>query len=139
MKECTRCKQTKKLEEFYKTSPKYGGKPRSACKECYIEWRNTTGRNKQYKRRYGITIEDYNTIFNSQNGKCSICKKHQSEFKTALAVDHCHKSNEIRGLLCYNCNSGLGRFQDNVDNLTEAISYLLRFKDKQDTILSCPQ
>jgi hypothetical protein len=76
------------------------------------------------KRRHGIGIEEYNLMFINQSGQCLICKKHQSEFKRALAVDHCHTTNKIRGLLCHKCNLILGYAHDDVEILKSAIEYL---------------
>lgn len=79
---------------------------------------------KHLKHVYGITVEDYNEMFSKQNGCCAICKLHQSNFKRRLAVDHCHKTGQIRKLLCQQCNAGLGNFKDNPTFLKEAIKYL---------------
>lgn len=56
------------------------------------------------KTRYGITPEQYQLLFNKQEGRCAICKKHQSEINGRLVLDHCHKTHEIRALLCRYCN-----------------------------------
>lgn len=56
------------------------------------------------KSRYGLTKQQYDELFENQNGCCGLCGRHQSEFKTRLAVDHCHQSSEIRSLLCSYCN-----------------------------------
>lgn len=56
------------------------------------------------KTRYGITEEQYNLLFEKQEGKCAICQKHQSELKSRLVIDHDHSSKEIRALLCHYCN-----------------------------------
>lgn len=138
MKECNKCKKVKPLDEFYK-NPKATTKPRSTCKACHIQHRNTIGRERQLKKRYGITVKDYNNLFEIQKGCCAICRKHQSQLKVSLAVDHDHSNGIIRGLLCYNCNSGLGRFKDNTDLLINAIKYLTRGIDPQDTFPSCPR
>jgi hypothetical protein len=71
-----------------------------------------------------MTVEKYNTMLSSQNNCCCICGRHMSEFKYNLAVDHDHSTGRARGLLCNNCNNGLGRFQDDIDILASAISYL---------------
>lgn len=81
-------------------------------------------RNRHYKKRYGITLEDYNIIFSTQEGKCAICNVHQSDLGKALAVDHCHTTNAVRGLLCSDCNLGLGKFKDSIQLLTNAKNYL---------------
>ena len=74
--------------------------------------RNTwkTDRKKHFKRSYGITIEDYETMFANQNGVCKICQKTCKSGKN-LAVDHCHKTGKVRGLLCATCNTSLGRIE----------------------------
>ena len=80
--------------------------------------------NKHLKATYGITRVEYLKLFNDQDGKCQICGKHQLEFVKRLAVDHCHQTGKIRGLLCNNCNNILGYAKDNIDNLKNAIIYL---------------
>lgn len=77
------------------------------------------------KNEYDMTANEYETLLIQQNYSCAICKRHESNFKKRLAVDHDHETGEIRGLLCNNCNNGLGRFKDNVDTLESAIDYLL--------------
>jgi len=76
------------------------------------------------KRKFKITIEEYVLMFEKQNGCCKICGTHQSKLKRALAVDHNHNTNEIRGLLCDTCNKGLGMFHDDINHLLNAIEYL---------------
>lgn len=76
------------------------------------------------RRFYGLTLEDYNLMFEEQNGCCKICKRHQIEFKRRLHVDHCHKTGNIRGLLCHNCNLALGRFMDNPVIIQSALEYV---------------
>jgi hypothetical protein len=68
-------------------------------------------------------------MLKKQNNCCGICKKHISEAlltrKSNLCVDHDHKTGKIRGLLCDNCNRGIGLLGDNIDILRNAIGYLL--------------
>ncbi len=63
-------------------------------------------------------------MFEEQDGCCAICKRHQSEFTKSLFIDHCHKTNKVRGLLCHNCNIGLGSFKDNIELMKNGINYL---------------
>jgi hypothetical protein len=81
-----------------------------------------------YKRRYGITVQDYDMMHMEQNGLCKICNNPESRVsngKTSrLAVDHCHNTGKVRGLLCWACNASLGRFKDSIEILESAISYL---------------
>lgn len=76
------------------------------------------------KHTYGISIDDYNKMFINQEGRCAICKTHQSELPKGLHIDHCHKTNKVRGLLCFKCNSGIGKLNDDVEILKSAIQYL---------------
>ena len=75
-------------------------------------------------KNYGITLEQYNELLLQQNHKCAICGKDEIQLKRKLAVDHDHKTGKIRGLLCNNCNIGLGNLQENINILKKCISYL---------------
>jgi len=88
-----------------KTDPEYG-----------------TLRNILYK--YGVTKEDYNNLYNKQNGCCRICTRHQSEFNKRLSVDHNHETGKVRGLLCSKCNQAIGLLKENINSLENAIEYL---------------
>jgi hypothetical protein len=78
---------------------------------------------QQLWARFKLTQEDYDELVKQHNGLCAICRKSCISGKQ-LAVDHSHTSGEIRGLLCMNCNHGIGKFQDNPDLLRNAIKYL---------------
>jgi hypothetical protein len=80
-------------------------------------------RDAQLKWKYGISKADYNQLLVEQNGLCQVCRKPRSE-KRALAVDHCHATGAIRGLLCDRCNHLLGHARDSVEILRSAIEYL---------------
>lgn len=89
--------------------------------------RSTTpeqARKYHLKSHRGITVEEYDAMFVRQNGKCAICGRDQSEFKKPLFVDHSHESQKIRGLLCVNCNNGLGLLKDDINILMSALEYL---------------
>jgi hypothetical protein len=89
-----------------------------------------TPRKQPYERKpndlkkYGLTSVEYTAMFNSQGGKCWICQ--QRSFRKALAVDHCHQTGRVRGLLCSRCNYGLGVFFDAPGRLRRAAEYLER-------------
>jgi len=76
------------------------------------------------KRNFGISSKEYNRLFLEQNGCCAICSIPQADLKLSLAVDHDHTINRVRGLLCGNCNRGLGMFQDATSLLLKASEYL---------------
>lgn len=75
-------------------------------------------------RMYGITVEQYDEMYDAQRGACAICERHSTAFTQRLAVDHCHSSGVIRGLLCAPCNTALGGFRDNAASLTRAVAYV---------------
>lgn len=74
----------------------------------------------QLKKQYGLSLEDFLALQEYQNSSCAICGK----VTTKLYVDHCHTTGKVRGLLCMNCNTGLGHFKDNQTFLAKAIEYL---------------
>lgn len=78
------------------------------------------------KKKYGIDLNQYNQLLKDQNDCCKICETHKSNFNKALAVDHCHESGKVRGLLCASCNTGLGQFKENSTLLGKAFIYLQR-------------
>lgn len=77
-----------------------------------------------YISRYGLDIADWHSMFKKQRGCCAICGTHQSKLKQTLNVDHNHSTGIVRGLLCSNCNRGVGMFQDEADRLRKAAEYL---------------
>lgn len=81
-------------------------------------------RRSNLKKKFGITVEQYDQMMRAQLNRCAICRIHQSQEKRRFAVDHDHSSGKIRGLLCINCNRGLGAFKDSDEMLAEAIEYL---------------
>lgn len=73
--------------------------------------------------KYGISIEQYDAMFKQQGGVCALCGKQNSAGRS-LAIDHCHKTGVVRGLLCGKCNVGLGVLGDCSDRLMDAVRYL---------------
>jgi hypothetical protein len=76
------------------------------------------------KKRFNMTLEEYNLILEKQENKCFICRTDVSLTGKRLHVDHDHKNGKIRGLLCNQCNLGLGAFKDNIELFKKAIEYL---------------
>lgn len=135
---CPKCKATKEKKEFGKDCTNARGIS-CWCKPCKKEWRHNHRKQnpekyklldfkKDLQRRYGLSIEDYNRMYDKQGGKCACCLIPSEEFKNGLHVDHDHKTGEVRGLLCTQCNPGIGYFEDSVDRLKLAITYLEKFK-----------
>jgi hypothetical protein len=77
------------------------------------------------KYRYGLSLERWAEMLAEQGGRCAICRVRPTEEKR-LSVDHDHETGENRGLLCQECNLGLGKFRDNTVRLRAAADYLER-------------
>lgn len=75
------------------------------------------------KSRFGITVEEYDALFVKQNGRCAICRTEPGE-ERRLAVDHDHRTGEVRGLLCMSCNTGIGHLRDDRAVIDAALAYL---------------
>jgi hypothetical protein len=108
----TKEKQKRKTQEWRKNNP-------SKLKEQYL--RSSISRNG-----YNITEEQYYDKLNNQNRVCAICKSKCQ--KGRLSIDHSHDDGNVRGLLCRNCNLGLGNFKDSIDFLENAVLYLKSYK-----------
>ena len=133
-KVCSYCKQSVPLENFHKSKNHTFGRV-SVCKPCQASYsakwyEQNKDRMKErmritaYMRKYGITIEEYEILLAEQNGCCAICLVVTGSDGKRLSVDHNHETGEVRGLLCDNCNTGLGMFKDNPSLLAKAINYL---------------
>jgi len=82
-------------------------------------------RNYWLRTKFGITAKDYGDMLAKQDGKCAICGATESHSKgNRLCIDHDHKTGKVRGLLCHNCNVGIGNFKDSLLLFREAINYL---------------
>jgi hypothetical protein len=158
-KVCSTCKIEKEITEFSKDKTEKDGYTYSCkvCRnKRYNEWasknkdkvreRNAkrwetrkayyqsergieSSRRAHLKRMFGITLEEYNTMLEEQNGVCGICKKPESYGRASfLSVDHCHNSETIRGLLCNNCNRAIGLLKDDIEVLENAVKYLKKHK-----------
>lgn len=81
-------------------------------------------REKRWMERYGISVDEYDAIYEAQGGLCYICRRANGKVRK-LAVDHDHQTGYVRGLLCKSCNRGvLGHARDEVEFFERAISYL---------------
>ena len=119
-KRCSQCNRVKRLKLFHSVG---GGKKRPYCMSCYRKSRRPrTGKDNQYQNKYGISIEEYDTLLASHGGKCWICGGGSTR---AMGVDHNHKNDNVRGLLCARCNGILGRWKDNPRIAQRAVNYLI--------------
>ena len=144
-KQCTQCEEIKPKADFHKNKAQPSGLSRR-CASCKNEtqkeyyqankekFKEYNEANKEKKKEshlrntFGITMDEYDLNLELQDNACKICKVDASEFTKKLAVDHCHTTGEVRGLLCVSCNQGLGHFRDNIEFLEEAIGYLKNSK-----------
>ncbi|GAC1501546.1 MAG: hypothetical protein NVS1B10_05800 [Candidatus Saccharimonadales bacterium] len=150
VKTCCDCKQEKSVEEFHKRTGRLDGR-HSHCTECAAQrfqerYAENKEQIKEFARKrnkanpekvrdawlrsaYGITAEDYQNMLMSQGGTCGICGGNETSFnklglRKPLAVDHCHTTNIVRGLLCTRCNMAIGLMHDNPDIAEAALLYL---------------
>lgn len=94
-----------------------------------IEYRppNYTGIEKYdalIRRKYGITKKQYDNLLQQQGGGCAICGRTEEPDGRKLSIDHDHNTGDVRGILCNNCNNGLGSFGDDIEGMHKAINYL---------------
>lgn len=114
-KKCGICKIVMSAENFWSDRIKTDGLA-GDCKDC--------GRDRLYKKRFGITLEQYTSMLNEQWMMCAMCGKNEEENNQRLCVDHDHETGQVRGLLCNTCNTGLGLLQDNITILRNGVTYL---------------
>jgi len=81
-------------------------------------------RDSNLKRSYGISLRDYDSMFERQNGRCAICGVHADSLSVSLCVDHNHKTGKVRELLCRKCNFALGYMNDDISIFKSALLYL---------------
>ena len=126
----------KYYQEHKQQSLKYGKEYYKKVKESKLKYAKNyrdlhpeAKRKSTLKLKFGLTLTDYNKMFEKQQGCCAICGKHQSELTRALAVDHNHLSGKIRGLLCSSCNAAIGSLGTDygVELLQKAIDYIRKY------------
>lgn len=121
---CPDCETVKHIDEFVRSRGHVSGL-HSYCRPCHNARgkasKEKVGGSRTYhlKRRYGLTAQEVDALIMAQGGLCAICGEAPAEH-----VDHDHGTGRVRGILCFNCNGGLGQFRDRDDLLTLAIAYL---------------
>jgi hypothetical protein len=118
---CTKCGIPQEASHFNRNSIGRNGL-RAWCKTClhnYYVANKRKLREQHVLREFGIPLEVAEKARHNQEGRCKICKK-----EVPLNIDHCHTTGIFRGLLCSNCNNGLGHFKDSEILLYTAIAYL---------------
>lgn len=153
MKTCLKCKQSKALGEFHKDVSEKDGL-RIYCRHCCKEmWKpygdsnrdivsaqgkerrlktpeklRASARRSTLKCKYGLTEEAWRALLSRQENKCGCCGESFKPGPRQVAIDHCHKTGVVRGLLCMKCNTGLGQFKDSPERLLRAVGYLKKFE-----------
>lgn len=118
---CKECEYKQNRERFLKT---YIPKERIK-KDINPDEVKLSAKKRMLKHRYSLGYDKYIQMYENQNGECLICgTKQDLGGSTGLMIDHCHITNKVRGLLCRNCNSGLGLFKENSEILLKAFNYL---------------
>lgn len=133
---CPNCKMYKPGSEFYKRQNRID----SWCINCVTKSRREyrassngkkahakVNRNWMLKSKYGITQKGYDNLLEKQHGQCALCGSMDTGKKgiNHFAVDHCHITGKVRGLLCNNCNRALGLFKEDPITLANAVEYVL--------------
>ena len=117
VKECSKCGE---IEEH--------NVGQTQCKKCYGKWYLTYQNRKRdlhYKKKFGISLKEYDALLNEQEGKCACCGKSGEEGRYKnMAVDHCHKTGKIRGILCSKCNRAAGLIGDTSEGALKLYNYL---------------
>lgn len=150
VKKCSECDEVKPVGDLYLRGDRKGLRPK--CKPCHRaeskqRWHSDQSlRDRNYdgwlRRTYGMSLDDYNALAESQGWVCAICGHdpktlHANKSRQAqrLYVDHCHTTGQIRGLLCFKCNRKIAPFESNEDWLQRALIYLqlLESADTLDT------
>jgi len=114
---CKRCDTTMTPQEAKQASQR-NGYPAGYCTSCQKEWK----RERNFKARYNITVEEYEEMLILQDRKCAICH-YQLEAKKTV-VDHCHDSGNVRGLLCFHCNNAIGFVREDISVALRLIDYI---------------
>ena len=139
MKECRVCHITKPDTDFYLCKRK-GGNPEARhteCKQCAISRVKRTrdprrARDLHLQRTYGITIEQWEQMLDDQNGGCAICGTTKPGGKhNQFCTDHNHLTNEVRQLLCMDCNVVLGIVRESPEHFERLVDYVIKHEKQK--------
>lgn len=131
---CCTCKTEKLVHEFHAARGMKDG-VQNRCKDCYkIAYR--AGRKRWQSRhrlyKYKLSSDELDRIFAEQSGKCAICRrellKEPGDRRKSAHIDHDHATGAVRGLLCMNCNLGIGSLMESAELLDSAAAYLRKHK-----------
>lgn len=136
MKICTKCGESKPLDQFYVYSPENNLR-RGSCATCHSkrarEWiaanperARATSRRRLLREKYGLNTEQYDALLEAQGGCCACCGSTEPRGKgeQTFAVDHDHETGQLRGILCHPCNRAIGLLGDTAEGVRKALLYL---------------
>lgn len=129
---CSRCRETKPSSEFWRSQKAPNGL-QSRCKACSLDadrlaYQGGTRQKRQARKRferYGLTADQYASMYDAQGGKCAIC----TVAKDSLDIDHNHETGIVRALLCNRCNTAIGLLEESPDRMLTAAAYVLQHED----------
>lgn len=114
---------------------------RRAYQNSYRKLSPHIEKSRALRESFGLSLEQYQEMHDRQKGKCSICNEPEKQMRNgkikALAVDHNHKTGAIRGLLCSDCNTGIGKLKDSPEIIRNAAKYLDYHNDPIGHLLDC--
>ncbi len=120
-KTCYCCKNSMRSFNFVKNK---------STKDGLNGWCRRCTKDSVLRKRYSISIDDYELMLSQQQNSCAICSTNNPGGpKLDFVVDHCHRTGVVRGLLCNHCNTGLGKLGDTIESLTSALNYLKANKE----------
>jgi hypothetical protein len=153
MKTCSKCREAKRESDFTRNATKPDGldvhcrackRTRNrhwrdahseSLKQYYADYRAAHpnhGRDSHLKRKYGLGgVAAFDSMLVTQGGRCAICGTDKPGGAGTFSVDHDHTTGAVRGLLCTNCNQGIGHLKDDIAILQAALEYLKRFSSKR--------
>lgn len=100
---------------------RYGRRQNRECVAC----RTRRVKDATLRRNYGISLEEYHALLKMQGDRCAICRVEMSDYPRLFSVDHCHLTKRVRGLLCLQCNVGIGNLRESPSVILNALDYLL--------------
>ena len=131
----TRCSERRKIKaaEIRAYQKRYYRENHARLRAKNRKWHaehkdRTRDRTWELRKLYNLTHAQYESILDSQGGTCAICLNPEPVKGRCLAVDHCHKTGRVRGLLCGRCNTGIGNFREDPELLKTAIAYIIKGK-----------
>ena len=149
IKTCPKCKKSHPAtSEFFHKDPSKSGGLESWCRECknsarrcanpilnrekVVDWKKRNPektrlqkRKRRLKVNFGLTLEQYDQMYEAQGGVCAACGGINPDDKR-LAVDHNHKTGKVRGLLCSNCNLAIGNLKESPELFIKVLHYLIK-------------